>query len=104
MLNESEADSTKNQVTWTSQAVGARYVLLPTRIPVQAELLLSISTIENTFGLSEDPSRSSNSQEINLSTNVTHYNRSADISWGLHFRFSELDSHLGDLSKMWLRT
>ncbi len=95
VLDESEADSTKNQVTWTSQAIGARYVLLPTRIPVQAELLLSVSSIENTFGQSEEPSRSSNSQEINLSTNVTHYNRLVDVSWGLHFRFSELNSSLG---------
>ncbi len=94
-LDDSEIDSLSNHVTWTSQAIGGRYILLPTRIPVQAELLLSVSTIENTLGTSENPARSSNSTEVNLSANVTHYNRTIDVSWGLHARFSELSSELG---------
>ena len=94
-LDKSDADTTRNNVKWTSQAFGARYILLPSRIPVQAELLLSFSSVENTFGQPKEPSRSSNSQEINLSANVTHYNRRIDVSWGLHARFSELSSELG---------
>ena len=95
ILEGSDADSTLNEVNWTSQAIGARYILLPTRIPVQAELLLSYSSVENTFGTPADPSRSSNSSEINVSANVTHFNPRVDISWGLHARFSELNSELG---------
>lgn len=92
-----KSDSTQNKVTWTSQAIGARYILLPTKIPVQAELLLSYSSLENTFGPLDTPSRTSNSREINLSANVTHFNRTLDLSWGLHARFSELSSELGGL-------
>ncbi len=97
VLDDSDADSSRNKVTWTSQAIGARYLLLPTRIPVQAELLLSVSSIDNTFGLSDNPARRSNSTEVNLSANVTHYNRTTDVSWGLHARFSELSSELGGI-------
>ncbi|MDE2731175.1 MAG: TonB-dependent receptor [Bacteroidota bacterium] len=95
--NEAEADSVKNEVTWENQAIGARYVLLPTRIPVQAELLMSLSNIENRFGPAEAPTRTSMAQEINVASNVTHYAGSLDLSWGLYFRFSELTSELGGL-------
>ena len=93
----SEADSIKNQVTWENQAIGGRYVLLPTRIPVQAEILMSYSSIENTFGPASLPTRSSKAQEINVASNVTHYAGALDISWGIYFRFSELKSELGGL-------
>ena len=95
--DEAGADSLKNEVTWENQAIGARYVLLPTRIPVQAELLMSLSNIENRFGLADAPTRTSKAQEINVASNVTHYAGSLDISWGLYFRFSELTSELGGL-------
>ena len=95
--NESEADSLKNQVTWENRAIGGRYVLLPTRIPVQAEILMSMSSIENTFGPADNPSRTSKAQEINVASNVTHYAGSLDIAWGIYFRFSELKSELGGL-------
>ena len=95
--DESQADSVKNQVTWENQAIGGRYVLLPTRIPVQAEILMSMSRIENLFGPEADPTRTSRAQEINAATNVTHFAGSMDISWGIYFRFSQLDSELGGL-------
>lgn len=95
--NESEADSVMNEVTWENQAIGGRYVLLPTRIPVQAELLMSVSSIENRFGPANEPTRTSQAQEINVASNVTHYAGSMDVSWGLFFRFSELNSELGGL-------
>ncbi len=96
-LKDTDTEDTRNTVEWISQAYGARYILLPTRIPVQAELLLSYSSVENTFGQSQEPSRSSGSSEINLSANVTHYNQRIDISWGLLARFGELSSELGGL-------
>ncbi len=92
-----ESDSTKNQVTWTNNAIGGRFVLLPTRIPVQAEILVSLSSVENSFGPEIAPTRYSKAQEINASANVTHFNSFSDITWGMFFRFNQLDSELGGI-------
>ncbi len=96
-LDEAQADSIKNQVTWENQAIGGRYIMLPTQIPVQAEILMSMSRIENLFGPEVEPSRTSRAQEINAAANVTHFTGAMDISWGLYFRFSQLKSELGGL-------
>ena len=95
--SDAESDSTSRQVTWKNAAIGARYILLPTRIPVQAEILISASRVENAFGLATNPSRSSEAREVNAAANVTHFNRLTDITWGLYFRFNELQSSLGGL-------
>ena len=94
---DAEADSVGRQVTWENTAFGGRYVLLPTRIPVQAELLISSSRVRNSFGQEEDPERSADAREVNVSANVTHFTRPTDITWGLYFRFNELQSTLGGL-------
>ena len=96
-MNDAEADSVNNEVTWENRAIGGRYVLLPKSIPVQAELLMSVSSIENKFGPSGNPTRTSKAQEINVASNVTHYAGSLDLSWGIYFRFSQLESALGGL-------
>ena len=44
-----------DQVIWRNEAFGTRFIMLPTDIPVQAEILLSTSKIENTFGAEDDP-------------------------------------------------
>ncbi len=92
-----DADSIKNQVTWKNDAIGARYVMLPTNIPVEAEILVSLSTIENSFGPEATPSRHSRAREINASANVTHFNPGFDIEWGMYFKFNQLDSELSGL-------
>ena len=92
-----QGDSVKNQVTWKNNAIGGRFVMLPTRIPVQAEILVSFSSIENSFGPAEAPTRYSKAQEINASANVTHFSGFTDISWGMYFKFNQLDSELSGI-------
>ena len=92
-----DADSLNNQVTWDNFAVGGRFVLLPTRIPVQAEILVSYSAVENSFGPGETPTRYSKANEIHAATNVTHFNRFSDIKWGIYFKFNQLDAELDGL-------
>lgn len=94
---DAEADSVSRQVTWENTAFGGRYVLVPTRIPVQAEILISSSRVRNSFGQEEDPERSADAREVNVSANVTHFTSPTDITWGLYFRFNELQSTLGGL-------
>jgi len=94
---EEEEDSAADQVIWKNQAVGGRFILLPTNIPVQAEILFSASSIENTFGAEDAPGRSSTVDRINVATNVTHFIGATDVTWGLNASFTELDSELGGL-------
>ena len=94
---EDEAEGELDQVIWDNQAIGGRFILLPTSIPVQAEILVSASFIENTFGPEDAPTRTSSAQRINAATNVTHFIGTTDITWGIFARFSELESELGGL-------
>ncbi len=94
---EDEAGGALNQVIWDNQAIGGRFILLPTNIPVQAEILISASLIENTFGPKDAPTRTSSAQRISTAANVTHFVGSVDITWGLFARFSEFESELGGL-------
>ncbi len=93
-LTQAEADSTTNQVLWKNNAIGSRFVLLPTRIPVQAEMLVSFSSINNSYGPELKPTRSSRAEEISASANITHFSGYTDISWGMYFKFNRLDSEL----------
>ncbi|MFQ5571584.1 MAG: carboxypeptidase regulatory-like domain-containing protein [Rhodothermales bacterium] len=92
---EEEAEDVQEQVVWKNQAIGARYILLPTNIPVQAELLLSTSRIENEFGPTDAPARTSMAQQVNAAANITHFVGATDITWGVYVHFVELDSELG---------
>lgn len=94
---EAEAEDVQEQVIWDNQAVGGRFLLLPTSIPVQAEILVSISQIENTFGEEAAPARSSSAQQISAATNVTHFVGSTDVTWGIFAHFTEVASELGGL-------
>lgn len=80
---EDTLDITADQIIWRNQVISARYLLLPTSLPMQAEILISSSDVENTFGPEADPSRTSSSNRFSLSTNVTHFGANFDISWGL---------------------
>jgi len=96
-VTAAEADSIKNQVEWLNNAIGGRFTLLPTRIPVQAEILVSFSSIENSHGPAEAPTRSSKAQEISSAVNVTHFAGFTDISWGMFFKFNQLDNSLAGI-------
>jgi hypothetical protein len=72
-----------DQIIWKNSVIGGRYMLLPTSLPIQAEILISASSVENTFGPEEAPTRSSSSDQYSLSTNVTHFMGSFDVNWGL---------------------
>jgi len=86
-----------DQVIWENKALGGRFILLPTSIPVQAEILISASSLENTFGPEGIPTRSSSVQRFNAATNVTHFVGNTDITWGIFAHFTELQSELGGL-------
>ena len=92
-----EVDSVSNQVEWLNNGFGGRFTLLPTRIPVQAELLVSFSSIENSYGPDTSPTRFSKAQEISAAANVTHFAAFTDISWGIYFKFNQIDNQVSGI-------
>ncbi|HEX7071029.1 MAG TPA: TonB-dependent receptor [Rhodothermales bacterium] len=92
---ESAVSDPNEQVTWTNHAIGGRYILLPASLPLSAELLVSASTVRNTFGAPEEPSRSSRARQYNFAANLTHFVGPVNLGWGLFLRSSDLSSNLG---------
>lgn len=84
-----------DEVRWTNQAVGGRFLLLPANMPIFAEVLLSLSRLDNQFGPAADPTRKSTIQHVGFSTNVTQYLGALDVNWGLFLGTSTLESALG---------
>ncbi|NNE35022.1 MAG: TonB-dependent receptor plug domain-containing protein [Rhodothermales bacterium] len=95
-VGDAEEEGELDQVLWQNEAFGARYILLPTKFPVFAEILLSSSRVLNEFGPSSNPTRSSRTSQFNGEANLTHFLGSrADLHWGVYVRSSTLDSELG---------
>lgn len=101
VLGGTEEDGADNdatdQVVWNNQAMGGRFILLPTKLPMLAEVLASFSKVENTFGPASAPTRSSSSQQYDVSVNATYFAGPTDVNWGLYIRSSELQADLGGL-------
>lgn len=93
-LADIDSDTT-DQVSWENLAVGGRFIVLPSSMPVFAEILLSVSQLEQEFGPRADPLRTSTISMFNGSANVTYFTTRADVHWGLFIQSSELDSDLG---------
>ncbi|GMQ82118.1 MAG: carboxypeptidase regulatory-like domain-containing protein [Rhodothermia bacterium] len=87
--------SSSDQVIWRNKAFGTRFLLLPTSLPVQAEIILSTSEIENTFGQEIDPARKSKASRFNFSANMTHFTAKSNVDWGLFLSSIRLESELG---------
>ena len=94
-IGDADADSSREQVLWRNEAVGARYILLPTKFPVFAEILISASRVVNEFGPTGAPTRYSRTSQFNVEANMTHYLGKTDFNWGIYIRSSSLDSELG---------
>jgi carboxypeptidase family protein/TonB-dependent receptor-like protein len=85
----------EDEVSWENLAVGARFIFLPATLPIFAEVLTSVSQLENAFGQPSEPVRSTTAQRFNFAANVTHYLGNTDLAWGLFLSSSALESDLG---------
>lgn len=88
-------DPTQDQIDWSNTAVGARFVVLPSVLPMFAEMKLSYSILEQTFGILEDPSRETNVSRFNASADMTYFTGRNEVGWGLFLRTSQLENELG---------
>ncbi|MBO6574657.1 MAG: TonB-dependent receptor [Rhodothermales bacterium] len=90
-----DAALTEEEVQWENLAVGTRFIFLPATLPIFAEVLASMSQLENDFGLPDAPVRSTMAQRYNFAANVTHYLGNTDFAWGIFLSSVTLESDLG---------
>lgn len=83
-----------DQVSWTNQAVGARYLVLPSTLPILAEIILSYSKLENEFGPGDAPQRSSKVSRSGGAVNFSYFLRTVDMKFGLSVYSITLDNRL----------
>lgn len=84
-----------DEVSWQNLAVGTRFIFLPARLPIFAEILMSTSRLDNDFGPPGEAVRSTSAERTSVGVNVTHYLRAMDFNWGLFLNSSTLESDLG---------
>ena len=94
-LAEPDAGAPAEEVRWTNEAVGLRYLLLPRILPVSADLRLSHSRFDSELGPQGDPSRSSSIWETNLSLDGTFFSPRIETEAGLVLRMISSDTELG---------
>jgi carboxypeptidase family protein/TonB-dependent receptor-like protein len=81
-------DST--EIAWTNAVVGARYEVLPGRIPAKLTLTSGFSSSEQNFGPPESPQRTSSIESIDVRVDAEYYLASMDVAAGALFRNSDL--------------
>ena len=89
-----------DEVRWENTALGGRYVFVPTRLPILAEVLLTASQFHTELGRrnpepAEAPDRTSDIAQYGTEVNMTQYLRVADLHAGVFVRTTTVESRLG---------
>lgn len=92
-----EAAAGKDEVRWTNQAVGFRYLMLPRTSPLLAEVQASVARLESETGPRGIASRTSDINSFNSSIHITTYAGRSEVGFGAYFRVTELSTQLGGL-------
>ncbi len=87
-----------DQIRWNNFAMGMRYLVLPSILPMRAEVLFSVSRLDTELGPSGDPSRSSKVDGFNAEFNASTYSAGKyQVDWGFFIRSPNLTAELGGL-------
>ena len=89
-----------NEVRWQNTAVGGRYVFVPSKLPLRAEVLVTASQLntelgEQNPGPTDSPERTSDIEQYGTEVNMTQYLRFADLHAGVFLRTTTVESELG---------
>ena len=87
----------REEVRWSNDAAGMRYLYLPGHLPLLAEFLVSTSRHTNSLGDNEQSVRRSKTTRLNMEANITHYTPYTNIRWGLFARSLSFESELSGL-------
>ncbi|GAB5520077.1 MAG: carboxypeptidase regulatory-like domain-containing protein [Rhodothermales bacterium] len=90
-------DVPPQEVTWSNNAIGLRYLLLPVSLPMLAEILLNGTQLDSEVGTPGNPERRATTRQINAAVNATSFLRTLDINWGFFLNTYTLENELDDL-------
>lgn len=85
-----------NEIEWQSDAVGIRQLLIPTHVPMRAEVTAYYSRLRSTLGGAESE-KSSSMRRIGAAANATVYTNLFDLHWGAFVGTSSLEYSLSGL-------
>lgn len=94
-IGESSEDRVFDEVRWSNDAVGVRYIVLPKSVPFVAEVLMSFSRLRTELGPENAPVRKSEFDGFSYAVNMTNYIGNVEWRWGLSWRAPEIQSELG---------
>ncbi len=89
-----------DEVRWQNTAFGGRYVFVPTRLPILAEVLVTSSGFQTELGPRDPqpgsaPDRISEISQFGAEVNMTQYLALADVHVGAFVRTTRVESQLG---------
>ena len=96
-IGATESEPEANQITWENAALGGRYLLLPSALPLLAEVAFSASTFENAFektDQADQPERSASVSAFRSAVGLTYFLRAAEVRWGFFVQTSRLRYNL----------
>ncbi len=84
-----------DEVRWSNLSAGLRYLVLPRRYPLSADVRVSHSRLESELGSRDKPSRETHIENWHFAWQATFYGRRADVETGMALRVVSSGSVLG---------
>ncbi len=96
-LEDARDDVVPDEVSWTNEVIGGRYLFLPRNVPVAAELRISHSRLENGIGPAAAPVRTSSIEDTHILLTASFVGARVNADAGMDLRTISLASELGGL-------
>ena len=97
MPRQSDLIGSNDEIRWSNEAYGLRYLVAPGSLPILGEVLVSYSSLQSDLGPPDDPIRSSSIETVNTAFNVTNFLGQTRWDWGGFLRESTINAELGGL-------
>ena len=97
ILGEPTVDRVLDEIRWSNQAFGARYLFLSGSKPFLGEILFSVSRMHSEVGPDNDPVRFSKFNSFNYAVNFTNFMGRTEWKYGVFARAPSLEARLGGL-------
>ncbi len=96
-LVEASPETPSEEIRWENTAFGARYLYLPSFLPVSADVRVTHSRLDTELGTMDAPSRTSSISNTSISLDGTFARDETSTEAGLALRFISSDTALGGL-------
>jgi len=92
-----DLEASDQEVKWSNNAIGLRYLLLPVSLPMLAEILINGTQLDSEVGTPGNPERRAMTRQVNVAVNATSFMRRMDLNWGFFLNAYTLENELGNL-------